>query len=336
MTREERIRAAIAGRETDRVPVAAWMHLSEHDQDPISLAEAEVELTEKYDFDYIKMMPFGLYSTQDFGNQVKIYCDPYKEPIVQKFAIDSSAGYDSIRAISALQGTYGKQVEFARELAKCRMEGTPIIQTIFSPFSTLKKLAGDRLLTDMKEYPRSVHHALAAITATTLDFVGYNIDAGVDGFFFATQNAVKTMMTEEEFNEFGVFYDLAVINSYAKKTWFNPVHMHGEDVYFEKLKDYPVNCLNWHDRHTWPSLKEARRLTDKCLMAGIRSAPYFLNGVLQYDDIILDGTPAEIAEHVKDAISQVDGRGLILAPGCVVNPKASAENLMALRKATEL
>ena len=49
MTREERIRAAIAGRETDRVPVAAWMHLSEHDQDPISLAEAEVELTEKYD-----------------------------------------------------------------------------------------------------------------------------------------------------------------------------------------------------------------------------------------------------------------------------------------------
>lgn len=184
MTREERIRAAIAGKETDRVPVAAWMHLSEHDQDPISLAEAEVELTEKYDFDYIKMMPFGLYSTQDFGNQVKIYCDPYKEPIVQKFAIDSPAGYDSIRAISALQGTYGKQVEFARELAKRRMEGTPIIQTIFSPFSTLKKLAGDRLLTDMKEYPRSVHHALAAITATTLDFVGYNIDAGVDGFFF--------------------------------------------------------------------------------------------------------------------------------------------------------
>ena len=32
------------------------MHLSTFDQDPISLAEAEVDLTEKYDFDYIKMM----------------------------------------------------------------------------------------------------------------------------------------------------------------------------------------------------------------------------------------------------------------------------------------
>ena len=56
MNREERIRAALAGKEVDRVPVAAWMHLSAFDQNPISLTEAEVDLTEKYDFDYIKMM----------------------------------------------------------------------------------------------------------------------------------------------------------------------------------------------------------------------------------------------------------------------------------------
>ena len=56
MYRKERVRAAIAGKEVDRVPVAAWMHLSAFDQTPIFLAEAEVDLTEKYDFDYIKMM----------------------------------------------------------------------------------------------------------------------------------------------------------------------------------------------------------------------------------------------------------------------------------------
>ena len=47
INREERARAALAGKEVDRVPVAAWMHLSAFDQDPISLAEAEVDLTEK-------------------------------------------------------------------------------------------------------------------------------------------------------------------------------------------------------------------------------------------------------------------------------------------------
>lgn len=171
MNREERIRAALAGKEVDHVPVGAWMHLSEFDQDPISLAEAEVQFTEKYDFDYIKMMPFGLYSTQDFGNQITIYCDPYREPIVKNFAIKSPADYDTLKAIPAIQGTYGKQIEFARELVKRRKPGTPVIQTIFSPFSTLKKMAGDRLLMDMINYPASVHHALAAITATTLDFI---------------------------------------------------------------------------------------------------------------------------------------------------------------------
>ena len=336
MNREERIRAALAGQDVDRVPVAAWMHLSEFDQDPISLAEAEVALTEKYDFDFIKMMPFGLYSTQDFGNQLTIYCDPHKEPIVKNFAIQSPSDYDTMRAIPAIQGTYGKQIEFARELIRRRKPGTPAIQTIFSPFSTLKKMAGDRLLQDMVNYPEAVHHALSAITATTFDFISYNIEAGVDGFFFATQNAVKTMMNPDQFEKFAAFYDRQIINSYAKKTWFNVAHIHGEDIYFKEVADYPINCVNWHDRHTWPSLKEARTLTNKCLLAGIKSAPYFVDGVLKYDDIILDGTPEEITAHVKDAIAQVDGKGLILGPGCVVNPAAPEENLMALRKAVEL
>lgn len=47
INREERVRAALAGKEVDRVPVATWMRLSAFDQDPISLAEAEVDLTEK-------------------------------------------------------------------------------------------------------------------------------------------------------------------------------------------------------------------------------------------------------------------------------------------------
>ena len=47
MNREERVRAALADKEVDRVPVAAWMHLSAFDQDPIFLAKAEVDLTEK-------------------------------------------------------------------------------------------------------------------------------------------------------------------------------------------------------------------------------------------------------------------------------------------------
>lgn len=47
MYREAQVRAALAGKEVDRVPIVSWMHLSAFDQDPISLAEAEVDLTGK-------------------------------------------------------------------------------------------------------------------------------------------------------------------------------------------------------------------------------------------------------------------------------------------------
>ena len=72
MTREERVRAAVEGREPDRVPVSVWMHISDKDQDSRSLAEAMVEFNEKYDYDFIKMMPFGAYTIPDWGAKLDI------------------------------------------------------------------------------------------------------------------------------------------------------------------------------------------------------------------------------------------------------------------------
>ena len=71
MNREERIRAVLEGKQPDRVPVSVWMHLSEYDQDSRSLAEAMVAFNEKYDYDFIKMMPFGAYMTPDWGAKLK-------------------------------------------------------------------------------------------------------------------------------------------------------------------------------------------------------------------------------------------------------------------------
>jgi len=72
MNREERLRAVLSWKEPDRVPVSVWMHLSQYDQDPRSLAEAMVEFNEKYDYDFIKMMPFGAYTTSDWGTKLRL------------------------------------------------------------------------------------------------------------------------------------------------------------------------------------------------------------------------------------------------------------------------
>ena len=42
-----------------------------------------------------------------------------------------------------------------------------------------------------------------------------------------------------------------------------------------------------------------------------------------------------IKAHVKEAIDMVGGKGLIVGPGCVADPRSSEENLHAVRAAVE-
>lgn len=335
MNRDERIEAVLAGKSPDRVPVSAWHHFSGDDQDPISLAAVTAEFNEAYDYDFIKMMPFGLYGVQDLGARLRIFSETGKPPEVLEYGIQSPADYWNLSVISGLQGTYGKQVEFAQALARRVPSHTPFIQTIFSPLTTLHKLAGDRILKDVKEHPNAVRHALAVITEITINFVKHNIEAGVSGFFFATQEARKPLYTESDFKRFGEFYDLQVIDSYSKKTWFNVVHIHGLDVYFDIVSKYPVPVVNWHDRDTYPSLKEARGLTNKTLLGGIQAEHHTENGKVVRHEIVQTGIPKEIIHHIHEAINEVDGKGLIIGPGCAIDPLVSDENLRAIRKAVD-
>ena len=53
MTRTERIKAALEFKPVDKVPVSVWMHYSGADQDPLTLAKAQVHIAEKYEHDFI-------------------------------------------------------------------------------------------------------------------------------------------------------------------------------------------------------------------------------------------------------------------------------------------
>ena len=129
------------------------------------------------------------------------------------------------------------------------------------------------MLQDMLECPELVHQALTAITETTINFVKANIEAGVSGFFFASQCAGRDFMGDTMFAEFCKPYDLQVINSYKDRTWFNVLHIHGGNIRFEEMSKYPCNVLNWHDRQNGPSLKAARENCQKAFLGGLYEGP---------------------------------------------------------------
>lgn len=322
MTKRERVRAALSKQEVDRIPISIWHHIPDADQDPIELAERTIQLTRDHDYDFIKMMPFGNYGAQDYGLSVKFYCTPDKTAKEREFGIADPEEWKRIEPLPAYYGTYGKQVQFAQQLQK-RLKGDdiPYIQTIFSPLTIAKKLAGPRVFEDMRSYPEYLHQALQAMTETTINFCRANIEAGVSGFFFASQCSSFNYCTLEEYQEFGTRYDLQILEAIQRDTWFNVVHIHGENTMFELLASYPVNCVNWHDRWVSPSLAEARKITDKCLLGGL------------HERWFVEAEPDQIPAHLREAVEAAGRTGLMLGPGCVAKLNTPPINFYVARVA---
>jgi len=324
MDKKERVLAALRNEPVDRIPISIWLHYPHKDQDPRSLAEMQVHVMRKYDFDFIKLMPFGLYSVQDWGCKIKIFGTPYDPPIVDDFGIKTIKDWQKIEEFPAHYGTWGKQVQLSRYIKKQIGDEVPFVQTIFSPLTTARKLAGDRIFSDMKKEPKIFHEALQVITNTTINFINANIDEGVSGFFFATQTATYDLMTDKDYDEFGSRYDLQLFKSYKDNTFFNIIHIHGNNIMFEKLANYPANCINWHDRWVAPSLDKARKITNKCLLGGIHEKK-----VLSHD------SPEAVQAHVAKAIASAGKQGYMIGPGCVADPKTPPINYFAARIAAE-
>lgn len=322
MTKRERVEAALQKKEVDKIPMSIWYHIPYVDQDPVQLAEESIRITKEYDFDFIKMMPFGNYCAQDYGLSVTFFCNHTQPALERKFGIESIDDWKRIEPLPAYYGTYGKQLQFTQQLQKqLKGEDIPYIQTIFSPLTVAKKLAGPRLFDDMREHPDVVHSALRAIAETNKNFCKANMEAGVAGFFFASQCSQLTLMSEAEYREFGVPYDLDVISTYQDKTYFNVVHIHGDNTMWSLMANYPVQCVNWHDRWSSPTMAEARKMSDKCFLGGINEKEF---ATMSAD---------QVEGHMREAVQAAGRTGLMLGPGCVAKLNTPADNFYAAKAA---
>jgi uroporphyrinogen decarboxylase len=325
MSKRERVRAAIHGEPVDRVPISFWRHFPGRDMMADSLCELMMHFQRTYDLDFIKMMPMGLYSIVDFGCKIRVYDDLTRPQEVSEYCIKEPGDWETLEPVPVDRGHYLEQINAIGMVRKAlRDEDVPIVETVFSPLTTARKMAGDeRLFTDLRARPEAVHQALQAITETTQDFARAAFAAGADGIFFATQCATSDLCTREEYAAFGCPYDLAVLDALPVEAQeWSILHLHGQNIFFDDLLDYPVAIINWHDRRSAPSLAEARQRTLRCLAGGIDE-----------EETILHGDEEAIQAQVRDAIAQVQGERLIIAPGCVVPTTTPESHLRAARMA---
>src|SRR5436305_154881 len=67
MSKRERVQAALKGDEVDRVPISVWGHFASDPRTGEEVADACIQFQKRFDWDFVKMMPSGMYFPQALG-----------------------------------------------------------------------------------------------------------------------------------------------------------------------------------------------------------------------------------------------------------------------------
>jgi uroporphyrinogen decarboxylase len=321
MTHRDRLQACLAGEEPDRTPVALWRHFPVDDQTPNGLGAATAFFQNTYDFDLIKVTPTSSFCLKDWGIEDRWTGNPEGTRDYTNRVIRRDNDWARLKALEPRKGHLGAQLDCLSLITRAFRPDTPVIQTIFSPMSQAKNLAGSaELLVYMRRSPDALHAGLRRITETTLRFLEAAVETGIDGIFYAVQHAQYGLLSRDEYDRFCRPYDLEILEA-ARGLWLNMLHLHGSDIMFDAVTDYPAAVINWHDRETSPSLKEALERFPGAVCGGLR----------QWDTMVL-GTPEKARAEALDAIEQTGGKRFILGTGCVLPTTAPHGNIQAARQ----
>ncbi len=324
ISHRQRLETCLSGAIPDRTPVALWRHFPVDDQAPETLAAATLDFQHSYDFDLVKVTPASSFCLQDWGVEDTWRGATEGTREVTRRVVHEPEDWLRLPALDVYQGALGRQLNCLRLVCEALGEQTPVLQTVFSPLSQAKNLVGGaQLLVHLRRWPEAVHAGLRTIAESTRQFIEAAHQTGMAGVFYAVQHAQYGLLSEAEFDAFGRAYDLPVLEP-ARDLWLNMLHLHGSDVMFTRVVDYPMAVINWHDRDTAPTLGQAQSLFSGGLCGG-----------LQREQTMVLGTPEQVRAEARDAIQATQGRRFILGTGCVLPTIAPRANIIAARRSVE-
>jgi uroporphyrinogen decarboxylase len=319
MTPRERVLAALAGNDVDRPPVSLWQHFPERDQSAAALGESTRWWQGLLDLDFIKLMPPGDYATIDWGLTSEFRGAKGGTRDTTFYPIQTIADWRRILPVKASDGFNGQMISACGVVRDMLGPDVPLLQTVFSPLTIANKLSDGRVIEHLRENPDLVHETLSVIRDVTVEVTKASMAAGASGVFFASQCATTDVMTREEYDAFGVPYDLPVVEAAnGAGSEFTMIHIHGANTFFELLAGYPGHAINWHDRRIGPDIPTALADSpDRAAVAGID------------EHGIAVASPRAVRNQVRQARDAAEDRRLLIGPGCVIAVATPVENLQA-------
>jgi uroporphyrinogen decarboxylase len=319
----ERVEAALGSEPGNAPPVSAWGHFYDREWDPASLAAATVEARERHGWDWVKLNPRATYFAEAWGAEYERGTGQLDRPRMVRAAVGRE-GFGAVRELPGTPAAFAEQLRALRQVRERLGRGIPLIHTVFSPLTVAMHLGGRgeaALRAAVRESPDELRVALEAITAALARYAAEAVEAGADGIFFAVSGLAREgSLTRSEYEEFGVAFDLPVLDA-AAGAWFNVLHLCGDAVFFDLADRYPVAAVSWAPEPGNPDVPTALTLTSRALMTGVHHVRDMVEG------------SAEQVEAVARRARAASGHRLLLAPGCSVPPEAPAEAYDALARA---
>lgn len=321
MTPIERVEAVLGGGQPDRPPFSFWHHFAADQVAGPAAVQAHLDLLNTYDLDFIKVMNDNGY--------------PHSEPI---------RSVEDLSSLAELRGDeepFSKQLDLISSLRAATRGRVMLTTTIFNAWSVLRQLvqppkthkppnldaladAPSRWIRDAwRDNPTAVEKALQIIGRSLARFASRCLAAGADGIFLSVrQDWVDIDGRQNLYQRLVRPTDLHILAS-ASRGRFNMLHVCGRPIDLRQFNDYPVHAINWADRAAGPSIAQAKDWLKPAICGGVDNLGTLPNG-----------SAADVAREVADALKQAGARPMIVTPGCTFDPlRVPQANLHAIAQA---
>ena len=370
MTSLERVATALSGGQPDRVPVATLTIVRALREigsprpekvmdDPQSMAEAKLAAHERYGDDIVVAGLDGCFvEAKAMGAETMI--SEHMPIVSENRRIKSWSDVDQLPTpapdeFHRMRAVLGE----AELLLKAVGDHTAVAVIVSGPFSTVGNLLGpENLARAMMREPAQVHRLLEKVTDYSIQY--HQAFAGrAHAVVVLDPMSATELISPDHYREFVLPYlerDFAAI---AEAGLIPINHPCGDTT---GILDMAVDVLpaegpkgvhaSFGQALTRPrSMRWVQEMVgdptlepdpgDPCsiMMLGAKKAvgdKVCLCGNIDPVGVLLDGTPEDVRQAVKRVIEYAGpGGGLILCPGCDLNPAVPAENLIALVEATK-
>ena len=323
----ERLQMIIAGERPDRFTASFWRHFFHREHYAEGTAEAMLSFQKEFDWDFMKINPRADYHVEGWGLTQVWSHNEYRKHLKSNFPVAAARDWLKVNPLPISAPVLAEHLKVVSMIRRKSDRELPILMTVFTPLAIAGRMVEERetLVDHLRKAPDLVETGLRAITDTFKHFVAELRNAGADGLFFATtQWASSDTITWDEYQRFGLPYDLEIIKA-AEGDALNILHVCNSNNYLGRLAelDYDSRLINWDasDPTNLPLDKAAAIMRDKILVGGV-----------DHNGWLLHSEPDEIRYKIDELKEKYEPNRLVIGPGCSIPPEVPFANLHAIRE----